>query len=844
MTSSANPRPPGKLGLALAGGGFRASLFHVGVLRRLAELDVLRRVEVLSTVSGGSITGALYVLLLKKYLEHAQPAEGAEVSLSRDQYIRVVTELEEILVRGVGRDLRTRLVMNPLGTLLVLLTGDSFGRRMARLYERYLLDDVVRQLSGIAPPPWWRPRWLWPGQIRMHELSIRPGGRPVRDGLAAYNARQRATGGSVVTSIVINATTMNTGGRFFFSAAELGDWYLGSFRESEFGLLLARKALLALDNDELALVAHGTTPPPAVESPARGGRAAAEYRWAAGEAERVADLELRRRAHHGARQQTRDAWQALYAVPEFPGELADVALGALRPAKTAAWYIQVGSRRDPQVLGGRSLAEHTAALWTFIQGIDPDLGARLADAVRHESVPLELVADYILELYWLRSAERVSHNIADHWNDVRVGHAVGASACFPPVFPTFLMYGVYDDLHVPRLGLTDGGVYDNVGVTALLDEDCTEIIASDTSGLFTTTPAAATGHVGLAARLPDLLMRALGGVQRQALRERRRVSRSLDKLARTAAGAPTPLQQEIAAIQASRALDALVYFHIASPRVEPAEPQQLASVVPALHDIGVDGHDVAALRTDLDGFGDVEVAALINHGYDMADRYVRRYAPGLADTSHGPPRAPRPFHGPNATPARAARILRVGSARFTRALKLNLPVAWGAVLAIVAGAAGWVWIRQLTLMHIVDAGAGVVRWQMELLDFIMAALRLPAASQSPALLVLILAVGAVLLFASTRHPRRPAHGHRRAQTSRRRLMTIGKWISALKGNALWLLLGLPAVIAAALAVLANIGYVFFHLPFMRAVRIPPLRNTKVRSAIAAPPPEVPAGGAD
>ena len=37
----------GKVGLALSGGGFRASLFHIGVLARLAELDVLRQVEVL-----------------------------------------------------------------------------------------------------------------------------------------------------------------------------------------------------------------------------------------------------------------------------------------------------------------------------------------------------------------------------------------------------------------------------------------------------------------------------------------------------------------------------------------------------------------------------------------------------------------------------------------------------------------------------------------------------------------------------------------------------------------------------------------------------------------------------
>ena len=34
----------GKVGLALSGGGFRASLFHIGVLARLAEQDILRHV--------------------------------------------------------------------------------------------------------------------------------------------------------------------------------------------------------------------------------------------------------------------------------------------------------------------------------------------------------------------------------------------------------------------------------------------------------------------------------------------------------------------------------------------------------------------------------------------------------------------------------------------------------------------------------------------------------------------------------------------------------------------------------------------------------------------------------
>jgi len=46
---------PNSVGLALSGGGFRATLFHLGAIRRLNELGVLGKVTTLSSVSGGSI---------------------------------------------------------------------------------------------------------------------------------------------------------------------------------------------------------------------------------------------------------------------------------------------------------------------------------------------------------------------------------------------------------------------------------------------------------------------------------------------------------------------------------------------------------------------------------------------------------------------------------------------------------------------------------------------------------------------------------------------------------------------------------------------------------------------
>ncbi len=51
-----------KIGLALSGGGFRAAAFHLGTLKKLNELGVLKNIDVISTISGGSVVGAYYVL--------------------------------------------------------------------------------------------------------------------------------------------------------------------------------------------------------------------------------------------------------------------------------------------------------------------------------------------------------------------------------------------------------------------------------------------------------------------------------------------------------------------------------------------------------------------------------------------------------------------------------------------------------------------------------------------------------------------------------------------------------------------------------------------------------------
>lgn len=55
---------PGEIALCLSGGGFRSALFHLGALRRLHELRLLRDVSLVSSVSGGSILSGFFADVL------------------------------------------------------------------------------------------------------------------------------------------------------------------------------------------------------------------------------------------------------------------------------------------------------------------------------------------------------------------------------------------------------------------------------------------------------------------------------------------------------------------------------------------------------------------------------------------------------------------------------------------------------------------------------------------------------------------------------------------------------------------------------------------------------------
>jgi predicted acylesterase/phospholipase RssA len=65
------------IGLALSGGGFRATLFHLGVVRFLFEAEALKPVKLVSAVSGGSILAAHVILNWEKYTGTEQDFDAA-----------------------------------------------------------------------------------------------------------------------------------------------------------------------------------------------------------------------------------------------------------------------------------------------------------------------------------------------------------------------------------------------------------------------------------------------------------------------------------------------------------------------------------------------------------------------------------------------------------------------------------------------------------------------------------------------------------------------------------------------------------------------------------------------
>ncbi len=205
-SESGAPAPREKLGLCLSGGGFRAALYHIGTLAALAERNLLHRVEVLSTVSGGSIIGAYFYLKVKQLLEGRRPGCPRPAP---DHYLDMVKEIETEFLDAVQNNIRMRLFLNPYKTALMLLDEDySRSDRLSELLDAYF----------------YRPLALT-DRIRLNRIHIHPASatqaaeRPVA--AAAFNDSPQNE--CKIPVLTINATCLNTGHPFYFTGSAVGE---------------------------------------------------------------------------------------------------------------------------------------------------------------------------------------------------------------------------------------------------------------------------------------------------------------------------------------------------------------------------------------------------------------------------------------------------------------------------------------------------------------------------------------------------------------------------------------------------------------------------------------------
>lgn len=161
------------IALALSGGGIRAMAFHLGMLKRLAELSLLERVQRISTVSGGS----LLVGLIYRSAGFRWP--------SSTEFIRAT--YEDVSAQLCARSMQA-------GAFLQLLNPRNLRFCLSRAN---LLALELRQQWGMDVP--------------LSRIPTQP-------------------------EWSINGTTAENGKRFRFKGVTLGDWDLGYAQAPDFCL--------------------------------------------------------------------------------------------------------------------------------------------------------------------------------------------------------------------------------------------------------------------------------------------------------------------------------------------------------------------------------------------------------------------------------------------------------------------------------------------------------------------------------------------------------------------------------------------------------------------------------
>lgn len=135
-TGSPHDKPAPGIALCLSGGGYRAMLFHAGAVWRLNEAGLLRRLDRVSSVSGGSIAAG--VLALRWVGLDFDPATG----VARQLLPLVIDPLRRLAGRTIDEGSILGGVLSPFSTV---------GEKVAAAYDKHLFGGATLQDLPDAP---------------------------------------------------------------------------------------------------------------------------------------------------------------------------------------------------------------------------------------------------------------------------------------------------------------------------------------------------------------------------------------------------------------------------------------------------------------------------------------------------------------------------------------------------------------------------------------------------------------------------------------------------------------------------------------------------------------------
>lgn len=188
------------IGLALSGGGSRAMAFHLGCLRALEDIGLLERIDVLSTISGGSVIGAYYAYTPGK------------------PFAEFEADIRCFLKAGFQRGILTQLCKpRNLGRCLMNVTSTNLDA---------LAERVLRR------PPKFRG---FPSRTDLFQDVLT---KSVFGNLKMSATRRRL-------EVVIGVCDLRTGSAFRFGNAKTGSWRLGEMISGDVDVALAVAASAA-----------------------------------------------------------------------------------------------------------------------------------------------------------------------------------------------------------------------------------------------------------------------------------------------------------------------------------------------------------------------------------------------------------------------------------------------------------------------------------------------------------------------------------------------------------------------------------------------------------------------